>query len=284
MKVLVLGAGDLGTEAGLRFRAAGHHVTAWRRRPEVLPTEFATHRVDLSNPDTALPAIDPDTDTVVFTPAAPERSEEAYRRTYLDATRRVFNALARDGVSPRRFLLVSSTAVYGDAAGGWVDEDTEVSPRTATARILAETEELVRSSAAAPVILRLAGIYGPGRNHLITQVREGKARTPDKTVWTNRIHRDDAAAAIVHLCTLEPTPAQLYLGVDHEPAGLAEVQEFLAQSLGVPLPVAGEAPVNRGGDRRLSNARLLSTGFRFAFPTYREGYASVLAGRGARHP
>ncbi|MFL4474277.1 SDR family oxidoreductase [Paeniglutamicibacter sp. MACA_103] len=284
MKVLVLGAGDLGTEAGLRFRAAGHHVTAWRRRPEVLPTEFATHRVDLSDPDTALPAIDPDTDTVVFTPAAPERSEDAYRRTYLEAARRVLDALGRDSVAPRRFLLVSSTAVYGDAAGGWVDEDTAISPRTATARILAETEELVRGSAATPVVLRLAGIYGPGRNHLITQVRSGKARAPEQTVWTNRIHRDDAAAAIVHLCTMEATPAQLYLGVDHEPAGLGEVQDFLAETLGVPRPGTGEAPVNRGGDRRLSNARLLSTGFGFTFPTYREGYANVLAGRGVRHP
>lgn len=284
MKVLVIGAGDLGTEAGLRFRAAGHHVTAWRRRPEVLPTSFATHRVDLSDDATALPAIDPDTDIVVFTPAAPERSEVAYRRTYLEAARRVLDALARDGVSPRRFLLVSSTAVYGDAAGGWVDEETPVSPRTPTARILAETEALVRATAATPVILRLAGIYGPGRNHLITQVRSGNARTPGTTAWTNRIHRDDAAAAIVHLCAMEATPAQLYLGVDHEPADLAEVQAFLAESLGVPLPPAGEAAVNRGGDRRLSNARLLSTGFSFAFPTYREGYASVLAGRGARHP
>lgn len=284
MKVLVLGAGDLGTEAGLRFIAAGHRVTAWRRRPELLPDSFGTRRVDLGDAGTELPTIDADTDIVVFTPAAPERSEEAYRRTYLSAAHRVFHALARDGVDPKRFLLISSTAVYGDAAGGWVDEDTPISPRTETARILAETEELVRGSAAAPVILRLAGIYGPGRNHLITQMRDGNARTPDKTVWTNRIHRDDAAAAIVHLCTLEPRPAQLYLGVDQEPAGLAEVQAFLAESLGVPQPPVGEAPVNRGGDRRLSNARLLSTGFRFAFPTYREGYASVLAGRGARHP
>lgn len=284
MKVLVLGAGDLGTEAGLRFIAAGHRVTAWRRRPELLPASFGTRRVDLGDAGTELPTIDADTDIVVFTPAAPERSEEAYRRTYLSAARRVFDALARDGVEPKRFLLISSTAVYGDAEGGWVDESTPVSPRTPTARILAETEALVRERASAPIVLRLAGIYGPGRNHLITQVRTGNARTPDKTVWTNRIHRDDAAAAIVHLCTMDAAPALLYLGVDHEPADLAEVQGFLAESLGVPRPGAGAAPVNRGGDRRLSNARLLSSGFEFTFPTYREGYASVLAGQGVRHP
>ncbi|MCV9994625.1 SDR family oxidoreductase [Paeniglutamicibacter sp. ZC-3] len=284
MKVLVLGAGDLGTEAGLRFAAAGHHVTAWRRRPEVLPASFGTRRVDLGDAGTELPAIDPATDIVVFTPAAPERSEEAYRRTYLDATHRVLDALERDGVDPQRFLLVSSTAVYGDAAGGWVDEDTPISPRTETAQILAETEAAVRERATTPIILRLAGIYGPGRNHLVSQVRNGKARTPGETVWTNRIHRDDAAAAIVQLCTMDTAPAPLYLGVDHEPVDLGEVQGFLASSLGVPRPEVGEAPVNRGGDRRLSNARLLASGFEFTFPTYREGYSSVLAGEGVRHP
>lgn len=284
MKVLVVGAGDLGTEAGLRFRAAGHHVTAWRRRVEVLPAAFAARRVDLSDAGTALPEIDPDTDIVVFTPAAPERSEEAYRRTYLDAARRVLDALERDHVLPRRFLLVSSTAVYGDAAGGWVDEDTAVSPGTATSRILAETEDLVRGRAAAPVVLRLAGIYGPGRTYLVDRVKDGAARRPANTSWTNRIHRDDAAAAIVHLCTMDRTPAGLYLGVDDEPADLADVQDFLAAKMGVASPEAGDVSVGRGGDRRLSNARLLSTGFTFAFPTYRQGYASVLAGEGQRHP
>lgn len=284
MKVLILGAGDLGTEAGLRFVAAGHEVTAWRRRPELLPGSFNTARVDLGDLATELPKIDSEIGIVVFTPAAAERSEEAYRRTYLEATRRVFDALERDGVKPQRFLLVSSTAVYGDANGGWLNEDSAVSPRTPTAQILTQTETLVRDSADEPIILRLSGIYGPGRNHLINQVRTGTARSPDTIAWTNRIHRDDAAAALVHLCTMPQTPADTYIGVDHEPADLADVQRFIADAFHLPAPVPGDAPVVRGGDRRLSNARLLSTGFNFEFPSYREGYASVLAGQGLRHP
>ena len=284
MKVLILGAGDLGTEAGLRLVAAGHEVTAWRRRAELLPASFIAVSADLGDSERALPAIDPDTELVIFTPAAPERSLEAYRRTYLLATQRVFSALERDNVHPARFIMVSSTAVYGDAAGGLVDETTPIDPRTETAQVLAATEDLVLGQAGTPVVLRLAGIYGPGRNHLINQVRDGKARTAGRVVWTNRIHRDDAAAAIVHLGTMPQTPEQLYLGVDHEPVDLARVQEFLAERLGVAPPPAGEAAVNRGGDRRLSNARLLASGFGFTFPTYREGYASVLAGEGVRHP
>ena len=284
MKVLILGAGDLGTEAGLRLVAAGHQVTAWRRRAGLLPGSFTAVPVDLADAGAELPAIDPDTGLVVFTPAAPERSAEAYRRTYLTAAQRVVAALERDGVHPARFIMVSSTAVYGDAAGGLVDETTPIDPRTETAQVLAETERLVLGQGGNPVVLRLSGIYGPGRNHLVNQVWDGKARTAARVVWTNRIHRDDAAAAIVHLGTMAATPEPLYLGVDHEPVDLARVQEFLAGQLGVAAPPSGEAAVNRGGDRRLSNARLLASGFEFAFPTYREGYASVLAGEGVRHP
>ena len=284
MKVLILGAGDLGTEAGLRLVADGHEVTAWRRRAGLLPSNFTAVSADLGDAEHALPAIDPDTELVIFTPAAPERSTQAYRRTYLVAAQRIISALVRDNAHPRRFIMVSSTAVYGDAAGGWVDESTPIDPRTETAQVLASTEELVLGQPGTPIVLRLAGIYGPGRNHLINQVKDGKARTAGRVVWTNRIHRDDAAAAIVHLGTMPQTPEQLYLGVDHEPVDLARVQEFLAERLGVAPPPVGEAAVNRGGDRRLSNNRLLASGFEFTFPSYREGYASVLAGEGVRHP
>lgn len=284
MKVLILGAGDLGTETGLRLVAAGHEVTAWRRRAELLPGVFSTASVDLSDDSREFPAIDPDTDLVVFTPAAPERTPEAYRSTYLLAAERLLAAMHRDKVRPGRLLMVSSTAVYGDAAGGWVDESTPANPPSETAKILAQTENLVLSYAGTPVVIRFAGIYGPGRNHLVNQVRDGLARRPGRVVWTNRIHRDDAAAALVHLGTMTRTPERLYVGVDHEPVDLARVQDFLAGLLGVPRLASGDAPVNRGGDRRLSNAKLLASGFGFAFPTYREGYASVLAGEGTRHP
>ncbi|PQZ86672.1 NAD(P)-dependent oxidoreductase [Arthrobacter sp. MYb227] len=284
MKVLILGAGDLGTEVGLRLTAAGHHVTAWRRRAELLPKSFASASVDLGDDSVEFPVIDPDTELVIFTPAAAERSSGAYTRTYLVAARRILAALDRDHVLHGRFILVSSTAVYGDAAGGWVDENTPVAPPSPSAQILAETESVMSQYPGTPIILRLAGIYGPGRNHLIEQVKSGVARTPSKTFWTNRIHRDDAAAALIHLGTMLHTPEPLYLGVDHEPADLGLLHEFLAHRLNVSIPAIGEREAKRGGDRRLSNARLLASGFSFAFPTFREGYSSVIAGEGIRHP
>jgi nucleoside-diphosphate-sugar epimerase len=290
------GCGDLGTEAGLRFAAAGHRVVGWRRSPEKLPEEIEGVAADLTSAN--LPSIPPDTSAVVIAVAAESSTEAAYRAAYVDGLGNVLNALERDDVRPRRVLFVSSTAVYGD--GGWVDEDTTPAPGGFSGRIILEAEELLRGhfegTGTDAVTLRLGGIYGPGRTRLIDQVRSGSAVIPAEVRYTNRIHRDDAAAAIVHLCNMEFTPRPVYLGVDNHPADMGEVLRFLAEELGLPHPPvapreseasAGQAgrvrQPGRGGNKRCSNKRLLGTGFEFSFPTYREGYRAILEGKGARH-
>ncbi|MCQ1957072.1 SDR family oxidoreductase [Arthrobacter sp. zg-Y826] len=281
MTVLIAGCGDLGTEAGLRFAAAGFSVLGWRRSPEKLPKQIAGQAVDLTGD---LPRIPADTDVVVIAVAADQRTEEAYRAAYVTGTANVLNALERDGVEPHRILFVSSTAVYGDADGGEVDEGTPARPASATGAVILEAEQLLHNRRPDAVVLRLSGIYGPGRTRLIDSVSAGTAVVPAGTQLTNRIHRDDAAAAIVHLATRVSPPAPLYVGVDMEPVELAEVLGFLAAELGRELPPAGDTSSSRGGNRRLSNRRLRATGFEFAYPTYREGYRAVLAGAGVRHP
>lgn len=291
MAVLIAGCGDLGTEAGLRFAAAGHRVIGWRRSPEKLPAQLEGAAVDLTGP---LPAIPADTEIVVIATAAAVRTEAAYRSAYVDALANLLDAMEYDGVRPRRVLFVSSTAVYGENDGGKVDETTPARPSSATGRILREAEDLLHARLPSAIVLRLGGIYGPGRTRLIDHVRQGTAVIPDPPRLTNRIHRDDAAAAIVHLTTAVEAPEQIYLGVDSEPAELGEVLRFLAAELGVPEPRTGAAASgsadnarggdSRGGDKRCSNSRLLATGFRFRFPSFREGYRAVLAGEGVRHP
>ncbi len=283
MTVLIAGCGDLGTEAGLRFAAAGLSVLGWRRSPEKIPAPLQAQAADLSG---ALPRVPGDTDVVVIAVAADERTEAAYRAAYVDGTANVLDALERDGVRPGRILFVSSTAVYGDAGGGWLDEDSPTAPASVTGAVIREAEDLLHSRRPDAIVLRLAGIYGPGRTRLIDQVRSGTT-DPGQGQLTNRIHRDDAAAAIVHLTTAVSDPAPLYLGVDNQPVELAEVLEFLAGELHVPLGPAPEDQeerrASRGGNRRLSNARLRSTGFEFSYPTFREGYRAILAGDGVRH-
>ena len=301
MTVLLAGCGDLGTEAGLRFAAAGHRVVGWRRSPEKLPADIEGVAADLGSAE--LPPIPADTTAVVVAIAADSPTEEAYRAAYVDGLSNVLDAVLASGANVRRVLFVSSTAVYGDAGGGWIDERTTPEPGGFSGRIIREAEELLynrlRGTSITPVALRLGGIYGPGRTRLIDQVRGGKATVPAESRFTNRIHRDDAAAAIVHLCTMDAGPAPLYLGVDNEPAELGEVLRFLAAELGLPQPASaepasgvtagaggasGSGEPSRGGNKRVSNALLRGTGFELEYPSFREGYRAILAGVGVRHP
>ncbi|MDQ0822543.1 nucleoside-diphosphate-sugar epimerase [Arthrobacter sp. V4I6] len=306
MTVLLAGCGDLGTEAGLRFAAAGHRVLGWRRSPEKLPAEIEGAAADLSSGE--LPPIPADTSAVVVAVAADSPTEKAYRAAYVDGLSKVLDAVLASDAGIGRVLFVSSTAVYGDAGGGWIDESTTPEPGGFSGRIIREAEELLfdrlRGTGIIPVALRLGGIYGPGRTRLIDQVRGGTAVLPAEPRFTNRIHRDDAAAAIVRLCTMEAVPGPVYLGVDNDPAELGEVLSFLAAELGLPRPPSSGSSVSnagggpsraggtskaggepaRGGNKRCSNALLRSTGFEFRYPSFREGYRDILAGVGVRHP
>ncbi|WP_461189279.1 NAD-dependent epimerase/dehydratase family protein [Arthrobacter sp. Z4-13] len=286
MTILLAGCGDLGTEAGVRFAAQGHGVVGWRRSPGKLPRAIKGVAADLSAPD--LPPVPADTTAVVIAVAADSPTEDAYRAAYVRGLSNVLGALERDGVTPERVLFVSSTAVYGDAGGGWVDEATPAFPGGFSGQVLLEAEELLAArfdeTKTTSASLRLGGIYGPGRTRLIDQVRSGSAIIPEDSRFTNRIHRDDAAAVIVHLATMPLELAPVYVGVDDEPADLGAVLRFLAAEMGFTEPTVGDAGPARGGNKRCRNQLLRNTGFEFNFPSFREGYRDILAGNGVRHP
>jgi nucleoside-diphosphate-sugar epimerase len=135
--------------------------------------------------------------------------------------------------------------------------------------MLLEAEGLFSARIPHGTVLRLSGLYGgpPGRLH--ARVLAGDIAEPNR--WTNRIHRDDAATAVVHLLTVAQAPDPLYIGTDDEPALLGDVAAHLAHRLGAPAPPATD--VARATGKRLSNVRLRATGWAPAYPSYREGYA-----------
>lgn len=287
--VLIVGCGDLGTEAGLRFAAAGHRVTGWRRNPSVLPPDLHGQAADVTRPS-SLPAVDPRTGVVVIALTPGSRDADGYRSTFVDGTRAALAAVDAAGARPR-VLFVSSTSVVGVDDGRQVDESFSGPPASATAAMLAEAERLVLSRPDA-VVLRLAGVYGPGRTRLIDRVRAGSRGGAEH--WTNRIHRDDAAAALVHLASLAG-PAPLYHGVDDEPALEADVLTYIAGGLGLspgesgsadgsPASVVASASGKAASGKRLPNRLLRSTGWTPAYPSYRDGYRALIAGVGTRHP
>ncbi len=268
--VLIAGCGDVGTAAGLLLAADGARVWGLRRNISALPAPIQPVAADLLEPSTldALPAVS----ALVYCPAATERSEAAYRRLYVEGLRHALAAAPAGALE--RVLLVSSTSVYGQDRGQWVDENSACEPRGFSGRVMLEAEATltVAERRVTPVVLRLSGIYGPGRTWLLRRVLAGEPVQRDPPYWTNRIHRDDAAALIAHLLQL-PAPRPVYVGVDERPATLWEVMTWLAARLGAAPPVAG---AGGGSNKRLRNAAIKSTGFDCRYPDYRSGYGPLV--------
>jgi nucleoside-diphosphate-sugar epimerase len=251
--------------------ALGHEVWGLRRDPSSLPASFQKLAADLASA-ADLDQIPRDLEYVVYSASAGESSDAAYQRAYVTGLSNVIAALA--GSALRRLFFTSSTAVYAQADGSWIDETSETAPRHFSGVRTLEAEDLLRRAPLPSTILRCAGIYGPGRTRLIESVRQGSAALSDR--FTNRIHRDDIAGAIVHLIQHERAEDLLVLS-DDDPAPQRDVVTFLATQLGVPVPTGAVDATGRGGHKRCRNDRLKATGYRLVYPTYRDGYAAMLA-------
>jgi nucleoside-diphosphate-sugar epimerase len=227
----------------------------------------------------SLAAVPESLDIVIFSASPDGGDAAAYERTYITGLRNLLEELQRRGNRPRRIMLTSSTGVYGHTDGSWVDETSPPAPQSEKSEILWRAERLLLESGWPAIAVRLGGIYGPGRQRLIDNVRAGKTECIDGLPqYTNRIHRDDIAGVVFHLARLE-APESLYLGVDCLPAERCEVLRWLAQHLDAAPPRTRPATADdaKQSNKRCSNRRLLASGYAFRFPSYREGYTDVLA-------
>jgi nucleoside-diphosphate-sugar epimerase len=241
-----------------------------------LPPAFHKVAADLTSARD-LAALPRDIEYVVYGASAGEGTDAAYERAYVTGLRNLLGALPSGSL--RRVFFTSSTAVYAQADGSWVDESSETAPTHFSGIRTLEAERLLLAGSAPATILRCAGIYGPGRTRLIESVRNGTASVSDR--FTNRIHRDDIAGAIVHLID-EDIAEDLIILSDDEPASQRDVTFFLAERLGLRPPAANPPEASgRGGHKRCRNAKLKATGYQLQYPTYREGYSAMLASEGA---
>jgi nucleoside-diphosphate-sugar epimerase len=277
--VLIAGCGYVGSALARLRIERGDNVFGLRRNPVDLPSGVVPIAADLAVPRSLaeLPAA---LDVVVYAASPGGRDEAFYRTTYVEGLRNLLAALAAQKQKPRLTIFISSTAVYGQSHGEWVDESSPTQPAHFSGQRLLEAEGLLRESGLPGVVLRLGGIYGPRRTRLIDEVRQGRAAIPrGGPHYTNRIHRDDCAGALDHLIGLAQ-PADCYLGVDSDPEDEAVVLRWLAGVLGASAPRIAGADQRRargGANKRCRNARLLASGYAFRYPSYREGYAAVLA-------
>ena len=274
MNILIAGCGYVGTALGVRLAAEGHGVWGLRRHPDGLPDGVRPVAADLSDAST-LRLLPRDLDVVYYTTGAADRTEAAYRSAYVDGPRHLLEALQRQGQRPRRVVFTSSTGVYAQDGGEWVDEDSPAAPSHPGGRQLLSGERLFLDGAFPATVVRLAGIYGPGRTRLVDSLRQGGATYRENPPsYLNLIHRDDCAGALRHLATAA-RPASLYIGVDYQPVDRGTLLRWLSGLLNTPPPQLVADGGGRRRNKRCRNARLVASGYAFHYPTFKHGYSAI---------
>ncbi len=209
---------------------------------------------------------------------------EAYHHSYVEGTRSIVRWLERAG-GTERFLYTGSTSVYPQS-GGMVDETASTENAMGNARVLLNAEAEVACAASGgaargAVTLRLAGIYGPDRHHVLDQLRAQVRPLPGRGDHRlNLIYRDDIVSALFFALTLSGAPYQVFNVVDDMPVTKKDLVAWLAERLGLAVPeFSGEALPGRRPDppdRAVSNHRLRARGWEPRFPDFRRGYEAIL--------
>ena len=290
MRVAVLGCGYVGVELGRQLTDKGHDVTGVRRSASGVETVeragFRAVRADVTDAE-SLGAV-PDADWVVFAASSGGRGAEAARAVYVDGLRTAIDHFAARSDPPERLVYTSSTGVYGDHDGDWVDESTPLDPRTEKTRVLAEAERVAldatREAGVDGTVARFAGLYGPDRYRLARYL-DG----PVTAGYLNMVHRDDAAGAVGHLLVAAVARDDVVLVVDDDPVDKWAFADWLADVCGRPRPPkrTKEERLESGAlsaaaerriltSKRCSNDRLRELGYEFRYPTFREGYRDAI--------
>lgn len=278
-QVVIAGCGYVGNALAGKLVDDGHEVFGVRRDASNLTAGIESISGDVAEPASLGPAPQR-VEYAVFAVGADDGTEQAYRKAYLDGLAGFLEWLGNEGQRPRRIVMTSSTSVYGQRRGEPIDEDSPTHPTQFRGETMLASEGLLAASGIQSIVVRLGGIYGPGRTSLLERARAGKLRRRATQHFTNRIHRDDAAGLIRHLL-FHPSPQALYLGVDDEPAEDGPLYSWLAKELGVPEPCGEDEETSAGvrgvvGSKRCSNRRARESGYVFRYPTFREGYGELI--------
>ena len=275
-RVMVIGFGDLARRLAPKLTGLAE-VIGVSRRPELLPETLAsTVYGDYTNLDSLAEAASLKPDVIIFTPVPSSRDLEGYRLGYGQASRNICDAglLAH----AKRAIFVSSTRVYAEKAGAWVTEESPLAANDPFVDALLDGEACFRRHATTTV-LRPSGLYDGASPIMLKPIIEG-LQSQFGDGYTNRIHRDDVAAVMAHLLDLEikgtQVPAKLSLN-DNEPVKTADLEVWCFEQLRrKPTGMRENRP---RANRRISNAKLLATGFQLTYPTFREGYRDALIQR-----
>lgn len=287
MRVLIIGCGYVGLPLGVELIRQGHAVSGLRRsaagaallqQAGIAPLlADITRRGDLAK-------LPPAFDWVVNTTSSGKGGLAEYQEVYFEGARNLLQWLAPS--PPQKFVHTGSTSVYGQTDASQVKESSPAEPASETGRILAAAEKLLLDAAREKhfpaVLLRVAGIYGPGRGHLFLQYLRDEARIFGRgDQWLNMVHRDDVIGCI--LAALKSgRVGEIYNVVDDEPVPQIHFFRWLSETLGKNMPPfvpESAAPAAKRGatNKKVLNRKIrMELGYPFRYPTFRQGYTAEI--------
>ncbi len=274
-RVLIVGCGDLGVELARQLQTQDF-IPIGLRRSFNAEASFECIQADVTQPDSLSVVSSLNPDFIVYCVAASAQTDENYHQHYVEGLRNVLNAL--DGaINLKHVFFVSSTRMYGQTTDALLDENAVPQDMDFGGLRLLEAENLLKQAGKSWThsALRLTGIYGPGRNRMLN-LAVNSSNWPIQNTWSNRIHRDDAAAFIVFLIQMlldGQSVQDCYVVTDSRPVSQYEVLHWIASQMGMEVVIEISAVV---GGKRMSNQRMLSTGFLLKYPDYKAGYSAML--------
>ncbi len=277
--VLLVGCGDIGTQLGLELCQAGHQCIGLKRHLNQLPAPIQGLCADVTDPASLVEL--PTHDYLVYSLVPAAFSAEGYQRAYVDGLANLLEALQQQQLQPRRIFYVSSSAVYHQRQGEWVDDQSPTEPNGFSGQAMLRAEALLQHSELQATAVRFSGIYGSGRERLLDWVRQGVGALAEPSHYGNRIHRDDCVGVLRFLIDKDLAGhnlADCYLASDPHPAPYYEVLEWLRLELNLPEPQQRQdfSQKLRSGSKRCRPQRLLDAGYLFHHPDYQTGFRALL--------
>ncbi|QFU76299.1 epimerase [Halioglobus maricola] len=274
--LLIVGFGDLGSRLARLLYSDTWDISACRRHPDP-GAQISQFAADYTVPGSLqfAESLQPDFVVATFTPGT--RDISGYQRGFTDAAYNLLQGLGEH--RPKRLIMVSSTRVYAEKEGGWVDESSELSTMDERAVAIAEAERCLLASQHEATVVRFGGIYGGEGSRLMARIARGEIAPAEPVRYTNRIHRDDCVGFLAHLMQMAGEGDEVlpvYNGVDNDPAAAHEVESWLAARMGCVPDVAAKSGAT--GHKRCINKLLNATGYKLQFPDYKAGYLPILKG------
>ena len=277
-KILIIGCGSIGTQLAHNLAAKGHDVTGLKRNPPKLDIgeiNYFTADISLAYQLEELPL---DFEFIYFIVSPDGRNKESYQTIYEIGLTNLIDRFAKEGASPN-WIFVSSTSVYGQSEGEWVDEESIAQPDNITSQYIRQAEQQLMDLNPQNIVVRFSGIYGPGREYLLRMAKQQSVIQKDPPYYTNRIHQQDCIGVLIFLLEQRlagVTLEQCYLASDDNPATMWDVMSWLTEHLSCKPPEVKVNDKEVGMNKRCNNQRLKTLGYHFQYPDFKAGYLELI--------